>query len=125
MTVGGVTTTGAPNRRWLRRACSRVHPWQAWRRWVRKHVSVHEAAAATVVSEPAVSAFVCVTRLNEPDATSALCPPPSSQGKPVHAVHPTVPARLVAQLPNGVSLELDIGQDAMLLKAAIDALRGH
>jgi transposase len=95
------------------------------RRWVRKHVSVHEAAAATVVSEPAVSAFVFVTRLNEPDATSALCPPPSSQGKPVHAVHPTVPARLVAQLPNGVSLELDIGQDAMLLKAAIDALRGH
>jgi transposase len=39
---------------------------------------------------------------------------------------PPLPSRLVAQLPNGVSLELECGQqDAELLRAMIDALRSR
>ncbi|MFM0758269.1 IS66-like element accessory protein TnpA [Paraburkholderia strydomiana] len=39
---------------------------------------------------------------------------------------PPLPSRLVAQLPNGVSLELECAQqDTALLKAMIDALRGR
>ncbi|HHT8904678.1 TPA: hypothetical protein ACT5CR_007657 [Burkholderia cenocepacia] len=38
---------------------------------------------------------------------------------------PPLPSRLVAQLPNGVNLELECtGQDCALLKTMIDALRG-
>lgn len=39
---------------------------------------------------------------------------------------PPLPSRLVAQLPNGVSLELECGQqDTELLRAMIDALRSR
>jgi len=55
---------------------------------------------------------------------------PKALPAPVHreAVHasqrPPLPSRLVAQLPNGVSLELECsGQDSALLKAMIDALK--
>jgi transposase len=92
------------------------------RKWVSKHVSEHEAAAAAM-SEPASSAFVCVTRRNDAETPPGLC----ARAQPVHAApRPALPARLVAQLPNGVRLELEgIGQDAILVKAMIDALRGH
>jgi transposase len=55
---------------------------------------------------------------------SDVSPPPMCREAIAASPHP--PSRLVAQLPNGVSLELECGQhDTALLTAMIDALRGR
>ncbi|MGF6605086.1 hypothetical protein P3T23_009847, partial [Paraburkholderia sp. GAS448] len=53
--------------------------------------------------------------------------PVAARREPMRASQrPPLPSRLVAQLPNGVSLELECAQqDTALLRAMIDALRSR
>ncbi|WP_118182860.1 IS66-like element accessory protein TnpA [Paraburkholderia phosphatilytica] len=79
--------------------------------------------------------FVPVVEIAEPDAVTAGTSLPSSPAmtpvlRPREVVrsspHPPSPSRLVARLPNGVSLELECGaQDPALITAMIDALRSR
>jgi len=79
--------------------------------------------------------FVPVVELPEPDALTASANLPSSPGmtpvlRPREVVRssplPPSPSRLVARLPNGVSLELECSeQDPALITAMIDALRSR
>ncbi|WP_234774913.1 IS66-like element accessory protein TnpA [Paraburkholderia tropica] len=79
--------------------------------------------------------FVPVVEVAEPDAVTVSANLPSSAAiTPVlrsrevmrSSPRPPSPSRLVAQLPNGVSLELECsGQDPALITAVIDALRSR
>jgi len=98
------------------------------RKWVRKHLAKRDAAAATPVIEGVPATFVAVVEVEdigtkpEPPATPEQLP---ARREPVReSQRPPLPSRLVAQLPNGVSLELECtGQDSALLKVMIDALK--
>jgi transposase len=103
-------------------------------RWVRKHKArdASRCAGTNAVGSPP-SAFVPVVEIMDTgtlvvqqraDRPEALPAPVSPE-----AVRPSqrgpLPSRLVAQLPNGVSLELEcMSGDATLLTAMIAALRG-
>ncbi|MFP3588633.1 transposase [Paraburkholderia sp. SIMBA_055] len=79
--------------------------------------------------------LVPVVEVAEPDAVTASANLPSSTAmtpvlRPREVVRgsprPPSPSRLMARLPNGVSLELDCsGQDPALITTMIDALRSR
>lgn len=110
-----------------------VNANQLWR-WISKHKTRHAGGTGVAdVAEIAPATFVPVVEIMEagPVVVRQQRPEqPKALPAPVHAetVHasqrPPLPSRLVAQLPNGVSLELECsGQDSALLKAMIDALK--
>ncbi|MGF6963836.1 transposase [Paraburkholderia sp. WC7.3g] len=74
-----------------------------------------------------VPAFVPVVELAPPGPATSEALAASTRREAVRPSHrPPLPSRLVAQLPNGVSLELECGQqDTALLTAMIDALRSR
>lgn len=86
------------------------------------------AAAVTVAVAPMPSAFVPVVTVSD---AKPLCP----DGEPVfipgsskrhESAKSATQARLSAQLPNGVTLQLECAtQDAALVKAMIEALGAH
>ena len=104
-------------------------------RWVRKH-STREASlgAAANATGSAPSAFVAVKEIldngalvvpQRPQMAEAMPAPVSEEAAKV-SQRAASPSRLVAQLPNGVSLELQcVGEDAELVKAMIAVLRGR
>ncbi|MFX1716130.1 IS66-like element accessory protein TnpA [Paraburkholderia sp. A1RO-5L] len=105
-------------------------------RWIRNKHNARDAShgAGTSAAANVPAAFVPVVEITDtgtlvvsqrPDRPEALPEPVSPE-----AVRPSqrgpLPARLVAQLPNGVSLELEcMSEDAALLTAMITALRGR
>jgi transposase len=103
-------------------------------RWVRKH-STREASlgAAANATGSAPSAFVAVKEIldngalvvpQRPQMPEATAPVIEEAAKVSQRAASA--SRLVAQLPNGVSLELQcMGEDAELVKAMIAALRGR
>ncbi|MEM5372463.1 transposase [Paraburkholderia azotifigens] len=104
-------------------------------RWVRKHNTREESLSAeTNATESAPSAFVPVKEIldtgtlvvpQRPEMPEAL-PAPVSLEAVKASQRAALPSRLVAQLPNGVSLELQcMGEDAELVTAMIAALRGR
>jgi transposase len=63
---------------------------------------------------------------SRPPASGAVTPMPRAREVTRPSQRPPLPSRLVAQLPNGVSLELECTQqDTALLTAMIDALRSR
>lgn len=100
---------------------NQLHKWIQ----LREHA---KAAAATVSVESLPSAFVPVVPINEvaPVRTS---PEPVSVRRSSHgyeAAKTATPARLSAQLPNGVTLQLECAaHDGALVKAMIEALGAH
>jgi transposase len=101
------------------------------RRWIKNYEARLKGAAAPCDSKALPSAFVPVVAISDDSWAASPMPPqpePDAPAAPmrVHAPQrPPLPSRLVAQLPNGVSLELECtGQDCALLKTMIDALRG-
>lgn len=99
------------------------------RKWVRKHQAKCDAPTATPVGVEE-AAFVTVVEVDDAGTRADLCAKPEqppARREPVRASQrPPLPSRLVAQLPNGVSLELEcVGQDTTLVRAMIDALRAR
>ena len=104
-------------------------------RWVRKYKAARagrDAAANDAENSP--SAFVPVVEITDTGTVAVLQQPGKPEALPIPASHESVrisqrapsSSRLVAQLPNGVSLELEcMSEDAALLKAMIAALRGR
>ncbi|NUX58478.1 IS66-like element accessory protein TnpA [Paraburkholderia youngii] len=63
---------------------------------------------------------------SRPSASGAVTPMPRAREVTRPSQRPPLPSRLVAQLPNGVSLELECTQqETALLTAMIDALRSR
>jgi transposase len=97
------------------------------RKWIRQHQREQGEGAAVAVAGSAMSAFVPVVAVNcvesantKPEHASEL----PTRSEPAHAL-PCTPAlsRLIAELPNGVTLRLECaGQDAMLVSVMIEAL---
>jgi transposase len=108
-----------------------VNANQLWR-WIKKyHVQKKNGKALTEIVEPAAPAFVAAQQIV--DASAAQLSPHSGRGSvaPASAQRETVrpsqrpplPSRLIAQLPNGVSVELECAaQDAALVTAMIETL---
>jgi transposase len=109
-----------------------VNANQLWR-WISIHKARHTGGSAvTDAAEVVPATFVPVVEITDAGPVVVRRPreKPKALPAPVHreAVHasqrPPLPSRLVAQLPNGVNLELECsGQDSALLKAMIDALK--
>ncbi|MFJ1260910.1 IS66-like element accessory protein TnpA [Cupriavidus sp. CuC1] len=97
------------------------------RRWIQQYEERREEAAAMLGIEHAPAAFVPVVEIGgivpkaEPLATPGRLP---VHYEPEPVPPPSSPlARLAAQLPNGVTVELECtGQDAALVAAMIKAL---
>lgn len=109
-----------------------VNANQLWR-WIAKHKTEHAGDTAVAdAPEVAPAAFIPVIEVTDagpmvvsprPEKPSAL-PAPILRESARVSPRPPLPSRLVAQLPNGVSLELECtDQDTALVKAMIDALR--
>jgi transposase len=82
------------------------------------------AAQFVPVVEVADPHAVCAD--SRPPAPDAVTPMPRAREVMRPSQRPPLPSRLVAQLPNGVSLELEcMQQDTALLTAMIDALRNR
>ncbi|KDP83694.1 hypothetical protein CF70_023710 [Cupriavidus sp. SK-3] len=98
------------------------------RRWIEQHKAEHKDAAGTMdVIESAPAAFVPVVEVHGagPQAEPGRPTMPGPVPVPVRALPPPapLPSRLVAQLPNGVSIELECsGQDDALVRAMIETL---
>ncbi|WP_207005752.1 IS66-like element accessory protein TnpA [Trinickia mobilis] len=105
------------------------------RRWIKQYKAKRKGGAAPEVLDAAPTAFVPVMEIaNDSLPLAPEQPVPSANALPApvrrEAVHRSqrspLPPRLVAQLPNGVSLELECsGRDATLLTAMIAALRAR
>ncbi|AQV99370.1 IS66 family insertion sequence hypothetical protein (plasmid) [Cupriavidus necator] len=98
------------------------------RRWIGQHKAEQKVAAGTMdVIESAPAAFVPVVEIHGagPQAEPGRPIMPGAVSVPGRALQPPgpLPSRLVAQLPNGVTVELQCGgQDVALVKAMIEAL---
>jgi transposase len=97
------------------------------RKWVGKHRAKRDAAAAAPVTGGVPAAFIPVVEVEE----VATRPAPRAESEPLPAPRqparasqrPPLSSRVVAQLPNGVSVELECtGQDAALVTAMIETL---
>ncbi len=105
------------------------------RRWIRPYEDRRGGSIAKGVVESTPTAFVPVVEIARADPVvaaerPAMKPktlPAPTRTERMHASHRApLASKLVAQLPNGVSLELEcMGQDTALLKAMIDALRAR
>ncbi|CAE6964522.1 IS66-like element accessory protein TnpA [Paraburkholderia domus] len=107
-------------------------------RWVRKHNAPRAAEASRCARTSAAgslpSAFVPVVEVMDtgtlvvpqrPERPEALPAPVSPEAVKASQRAP-LPSRLVAQLPNGVSLELEcMSEDTALLTVMIAALKGR
>ncbi len=97
---------------------NRLHKWIQLRECA-------NAAAATASVEPLPSAFVSVVTVNEV-APVRTNPEPVSVRRSSHgyeAAKTATPARLSAQLPNGVTLQLECAaHDGALVRVMIEAL---
>jgi transposase len=96
------------------------------RKWVRKHQE-KDNAAARPVHEERLTAFAPVVEVSGVESALSVKPEPSvapARREPVRASQrPPLPSRLVAQLPNGVSVELECAaHDAALVTAMIETL---
>jgi transposase len=100
------------------------------RRWIGKCRAKRtgELGAALNVSENGQPVFVPVVQAKgdaevQPDVGQAVKPEPPSVAPVRASQRPPLPSRLLAQLPNGVSVELECAaQDAMLVTAMIETL---
>lgn len=96
------------------------------RRWIEQHKAEQKDAAGTMdVIETAPAAFVPVVEVHDAGRQAGRPAMPGPVSVPVRALQPPapLPSRLVAQLPNGVSLELVCsGQDDALVRAMIETL---
>ncbi len=100
------------------------------RLWIEQHKAEQEVTAGTMdVIESASAAFVPVVEVHGagPQAEPGRSTMPGPMSVPVRALQAPaplpLPSRLVAQLPNGVSLELECsGQDDALVRAMIETL---
>ena len=84
-----------------------------------------KAAAATVAVEPLPSAFVPVVTVNEAEPERVKREPVTvhESSKRYEPAKRAAPARLSAQLPNGVTLQLEFAaHDCALVKAMVEAL---
>lgn len=94
-------------------------------KWIQLRERANAVAAATVSVESLPSAFVPVVPINEV-APVRTNPEPVSVRRSSHryeAAKAVTPARLSAQLPNGVTLQLECAaHDGALVKAMIEAL---
>jgi transposase len=96
------------------------------RKWVQRERRL-ECHCAQRPLDVRVPAFVPVVELAPSVAARSEALPASTRREAMRPSHrPPLPSRLVAQLPNGVSLELECGQpDTALLNAMIGALRSR
>lgn len=97
------------------------------RKWIRQHQRERGDVAATVVTASAMSAFVPVVAVNHVESAptkpehAADLPTRSASARALSST-PAL-ARLVAELPNGVTLRLECApQDATLVSMMIQAL---
>lgn len=95
------------------------------RKWVRKYQEKSEAVASPVCAK-AMTAFAPVVEVSAGAALSVKTEAPVApvRREPVRASQrPALASRLVAQLPNGISVELECGaQDGALVTAMIETL---
>ncbi|MFM0517266.1 transposase [Caballeronia jiangsuensis] len=96
------------------------------RKWVQRERRL-ECHCAQRPLDVRVPAFVPVVEFAPSVAARSEALPASTRREAMRPSHrPPLPSRLVAQLPNGVSLELECGQpDTALLTGMIDALRSR
>jgi transposase len=121
VSVAGLALKAGVNANQLRKWIS-LDRKPAGSRYKRRSAPGHAAAFVPVLEVANVGPAHPLHRLPMPDAL----PPPMRREAMTDSQHPAPPSRLVAQLPNGVSLELECGQrDTALLTAMIDALRGR
>ncbi|CAN7776873.1 transposase [Cupriavidus necator] len=96
------------------------------RRWIEQHKAEQKDADGTMDAiESAPAAFVPVVEVHAAGPKAGAELPSVPEPLPVRTLQPPqpLPARLVARLPNGVSVELECsGQDATLVMATIEAL---
>ena len=96
------------------------------RKWVNRERGL-ECRRTEEPGDVHVPAFVPVLEVAPPRPVPPEALPDSTRREAVRASQrPPLPSRLIAQLPNGVSLELEcMAQDTTLLRTMIDALRGR
>jgi transposase len=97
------------------------------RKWIRQHQQEQDDGVATAVTGRAMPAFVPVVAVSpvenaEPKPGHATRLP--MHAEPARALHYTpAPSRLVVELPNGIMLRLECGeQDATLVSVMIETL---
>lgn len=90
------------------------------RKWIEQYRHAGDAAGATL---PAFVPVMTIDNVVVPGPAAPESPPVVRCKIANPASRPAVPARLTAQLPNGVTVELTCGgQDIGLVKAMIEAL---
>jgi transposase len=96
------------------------------RKWVKRERRL-EFRRTEEPGDAHAPAFVPVVEVAAPrPATPDALPAPTRREAVRASQRPPLPSRLTAQLPNGVSLELEcMAQDTALVKAMIDALRAN
>jgi transposase len=97
-------------------------------KWIRLHERAKSARAAEDTVDPVTTAFIPVVSVEhsypDSDPKSSALPVPSSHRQSATVSRPM--ARLSAQLPNGVRVELECSRhDATLVTALIAALGAH
>jgi transposase len=93
------------------------------RKWIRQHQQEQGDGVATAVTGRAMPAFVPVVAVNH--INSVDMKPGHSTRLPARAElqYPPAPSRLMAELPNGITLRLECaGQDATLVSVMIETL---
>jgi transposase len=92
------------------------------RKWVKR-----ESGQTAKRADADAPAFVPVVEVAAPRPVKPEALPAPTRAETVRASQrPALPSRLIADLPNGVSIELEcMAQDTALLKAMIDALRAR
>jgi transposase len=97
------------------------------RKWIRQHQQEQGDGVATAVAGSAMPAFVPVVAVNHVDSVdmkpghSARLPARAEAGRALQ--YPPTPSRLMAELPNGITLRLECGgQDATLVSVMIETL---
>jgi len=97
-------------------------------KWIRLHERAKSAHGDKGTVDPATTAFIPVVAVDrsysDPDREQSALPASSSHTQSAGVPRPT--ARLSAQLPNGVTVELECSRhDATLVTALIAALGAH
>lgn len=100
------------------------------RKWIRQHQQEQDDGVATAVTGGAMAAFVPVVAVTHADSVdpkpghSTFLPARSEAARALQ--YTPAPSRLMAELPNGVTLRLECGgQDAALVSVMIETLMGR